>query len=1652
MVAHLSSKLSHLAQSFRPQHHLNNLRNAFPSTSGHHATTASPGFFDPTNVFQHATASQNHAALGAASSAGQATGAGAGSSAGGAGGAKYHAGRGAHNWGFQASLNELLIVLLVQSYSLTTGKKNFAPTQAQQRFASQAGADTNGRQNDDEKEETNQTRRPKLLDRTRHGSTTSFGRSTTRRQSLSAADKPLLTREEAGLEAQRTLSSLEMQSRYREAFLQDQKEARDQGATPHSLDRAVEHESDVTLVQRRASVSAATSRPAPVALLSADATRSQSFVGTYPGARALHTATKPKAFDSPPPQADIPRVRRNSTSAAAARAVEQNLDGDVLPEPPRTRVPVRNAAGQVHRHKKALPRFATPEAQYRYEAILSAKETRNYDAVVAAVLRYRAVPETYSTAAHNAAMHALFDIRPPGSPVRTIVELYTDLFNHDNLQPNTLSYEIILRTLTTRDGEVRKQIEFLERRVKKKKLAGAARGPFDIQGKSQIQNIDKDVTMTEIEKKTIQRLIKEDYLTSAIEIFKALGPASDRLSNSVVGGLINACAARNRIDVALSLFNRMEQSQTRSIPFRVYDSLIEMYGRNKDADGVMTVFEGYLKARQNGLTVPNKATLGNNRLQFRAVSTKHNYSATPDFRLLEQNEQEDNSTRSLTGDAAVWRRAICALFDAGEAAQAVTLFQRMLDAADSATPSSGYLTQVPPGLVASVVAQFAKSGDFETAQQWFDRGQNQTLKSAADVASTDEPTADKALQLRSYYSDPIHASLDNMSKSAMLFTSHVLKSKMANIGDTFKLSVSEFVAVVDHCLAVSYLLESLEDKNLAIDVVLGLEKAFKQAVQQGVVEGVPRDYRLSTGFSMRMITACGNAGRFDEAVRMYLDFSNTVERAARNAAQRPEPEEGQRSLAKWIWVASDAALKGGLGMTPAKSTPNQSNGYAYETDKRPSIKQATQMITAANRIRAIDNWDWDPEIASLVVECYLRDRSAVNGDVKQLNLSGQEWFTVISAFAHLSALHRQGYVLTFDWTGFEPIIDDFAASQVKLEPLSSLSSSEGEATSYKYRRLLSDLKTGGMSSERAVAVLAVLDDVLASSLSQTQSETSFNPVKTSAAPPSPVEGDDVAITAAEESLTPSEPATSATFPTPPSTPPTYIFNTASSLAPSDIGPLSIDYQLSTETDAAVHKTKSDRAVQLIKAAAKHARFAHPEAIGRLVELLGREGKVELLKEMYLMAYNTLPALAQDEAMQSVAWVTLEDHMIIGLAQAGQLDAIGQHRDRLLQAGAAPSADAYAAMILNMKETTDDAAVALMMFEESQRFNVKPNVYLFNTLISKLSRARRAKQALEYFELMKTFGLQPSSITYGAIINACCKTGDDSSADYLFQEMVSAPGFRPRVPPYNTMIQFYVSTKPNRERALYYYNQLVKARVQPTSHTYKLLLDAYGTIGQPDLESLENVFTTLCQDPSTNVTGVHWAALINAYGIGAQDLDKAISVFNAIEEHPTTTRSGSRLPDAVVYESLLNVLLANGRADLCSQYVADMDRRQVRKTAYVANILIKAHAALNDMNSARQVFESLSDPATGVAAAGNHHVDRHPKHQHHVTNQLSASAPIFREPSTWETMIRAELSVGDGQRAIDLMQRVEQRAFPDAIVRRLRGLLIDEGLEPISLTV
>ncbi|KAF8516675.1 hypothetical protein JB92DRAFT_2909911 [Gautieria morchelliformis] len=467
----------------------------------------------------------------------------------------------------------------------------------------------------------------------------------------------------------------------------------------------------------------------------------------------------------------------------------------------------------------------------------------------------------------------------------------------------------------------------------------------------------------------------------------------------------------------------------------------------------------------------------------------------------------------------------------------------------------------------------------------------------------------------------------------------------------------------------------------------------------------------------------------------------------------------------------------------------------------------------------------------------------------------------------------------------------------------------------------------------------------------------------------------------------------------------------------------------------------ETAYERFESGAQQGIFPSPETIGRLIGGLGRLGAVDKVRTLYGAAQRVLAALENQKKWQSAGWFVVEDQMIIAFAHAGQYEAAHVHRVRIMEQGGTPSADAYGALISSLKDTTDDTAHALQLWEEALARDVRPNIFMYNTIISKLAKARKADHALMIFQQMQQQGIRPSSVTYGALIAACCRVGDAPSAELFFKEMTAAPNYKPRVPPYNTMMQLYTYTKPDRERVLHYYNALLSAKIKPSAHTYKLLLEAYGTIQPIDTAAMEELFQRVLGNPSIEVQGTHWAAMINAYGCARKDLNGAIGLFESIEKHPSTSRSKTTLPDAVVYEALFTVLSAHRRPDLIRAYLQRLRSSHVHPTAYVANAAIKGYAAAGDLESARAMFESLEDPPMGVAAPNNHALHEPLR----SPNEVPPQAPIYREPSTWETMVRAELGVSERDRAMDLIRRMEFRGYPPAVVQRVRDIMHTDAL-------
>ncbi|PBK65602.1 hypothetical protein ARMSODRAFT_960968 [Armillaria solidipes] len=462
----------------------------------------------------------------------------------------------------------------------------------------------------------------------------------------------------------------------------------------------------------------------------------------------------------------------------------------------------------------------------------------------------------------------------------------------------------------------------------------------------------------------------------------------------------------------------------------------------------------------------------------------------------------------------------------------------------------------------------------------------------------------------------------------------------------------------------------------------------------------------------------------------------------------------------------------------------------------------------------------------------------------------------------------------------------------------------------------------------------------------------------------------------------------------------------------------------------------DEAFRIFMEAIQRNRLPYRHITASLITALGRERRLGDMKHVYDLVQVREPPLESTDAQKFQSWMAIEDAMVHALAHMGEIEAAHVHRRRILEQGGVPSPDAYGALIYYVKDTTDDASNALALFHESQLRGVRASQYLYNNIISKVAKARKADLALELFTQMKASSVSVSSITYGAVIGACARVGDVVSAETLFKEMTERNSFKPRVPPYNTMMQLYTTTKPNKDRAFYYYNEMLKAGVRPSSYTYKLLIDAY-MLDPHDIAKAEEVLDIVHKSMHARLEPNHIAAMINAYGCILKDLDKAIAFFDRVP-----MLSSDRLYDATVFEAMINVLVVHRRPDLIPKYLKKMEIVSVHMTAYVANVLIRAYAVVGDIEKAREVFEGMADPAQGMAAMNNH-APFNPLE----SRSVAVGTPVYREPSTWEAMVRAELGEGHRDRALDLLERLKRRQFPEAVYNRISGIMVDHSSLP-----
>ena len=431
----------------------------------------------------------------------------------------------------------------------------------------------------------------------------------------------------------------------------------------------------------------------------------------------------------------------------------------------------------------------------------------------------------------------------------------------------------------------------------------------------------------------------------------------------------------------------------------------------------------------------------------------------------------------------------------------------------------------------------------------------------------------------------------------------------------------------------------------------------------------------------------------------------------------------------------------------------------------------------------------------------------------------------------------------------------------------------------------------------------------------------------------------------------------------------------------------------------------------IRRVGRHPRYI---AYGKLITTAAKEGRKGLVNEIFEMAKHDMPLLPSYPVVKH-GWTTILDSIVGAYLTLGDRTMAAEYHQQLLDIGTVPSANTFGLYITTLKESTktfDEATEAVKIFLRAKAEGVEPTSFLYNALIGKLGKARRIDDCLFYFGEMRSLGTRPTSVTYGTIVNALCRVSDERLAVELFDEMESMPNYKPRAAPYNSMMQFFLNTKRDSSKVLEYYKRMQSRNIQPTMHTYKLLIDTYATLEPINLEAAEGVLDTI-RSTGQKPEGVHYASLIHAKGCVLHDLLGARKIFSSVISLPEIK------PKASLYQAMFESLVANHAMGETDVLLQDMASRKVEMTPYIANTLIHGWATEGNIEKAQASYRSISRDQ--------------------------------REPSTYESMTRAYLAAEDRTAASAVVNEMLSRGYPSAVSGKVLELFGHGGDRFVNVT-
>ncbi|KAI8890102.1 hypothetical protein K501DRAFT_169549, partial [Backusella circina FSU 941] len=262
--------------------------------------------------------------------------------------------------------------------------------------------------------------------------------------------------------------------------------------------------------------------------------------------------------------------------------------------------------------------------------------------------------------------------------------------------------------------------------------------------------------------------------------------------------------------------------------------------------------------------------------------------------------------------------------------------------------------------------------------------------------------------------------------------------------------------------------------------------------------------------------------------------------------------------------------------------------------------------------------------------------------------------------------------------------------------------------------------------------------------------------------------------------------------------------------------------LSEEALNAVISGRFDKAIDIIDhKIIQQERVPTPEVIRDIILLSKKMDRLDIAESIYGIVSKPLI----EKRIDSIpALSALYNSMLTIYAQNNHVNSAKQFYQNLRKDNLRPDGNALAALLMCLDKNEDEEFDPYTIYRDARNQKVILPTYFYNVLLSHLSRKHKLDEVLSTIDEMKQINVVPNTVTYASVISACLRVGSENHANHYFQEMISSPKYHPRISVYNHMMQFHLQKRGDREKALEYYNLSKHHHVQPTEHTFRLLIE------------------------------------------------------------------------------------------------------------------------------------------------------------------------------------------------------------------------------------